>query len=151
MRNFGSNEDHRATLDAYTEQARAAGHERSGAIFMVERFIAIGETEAEAERNLERLATSFGRFMSLYAAGGRRAVPEKDGEFQVAEGVKPGRPALAIAGTPDQIADELQRVIDETGARRLLVETFSHEETHLLATEVMPRIRERNAIEVVPA
>lgn len=149
MRNFGSNEEHRAALDAYTDAASAAGHERSGGNFMVERFIAIGETEAEADRNLDRLATSFGRFMSLYAAGGRRAVPEKDGEFQVAAGAKPGRPALAIAGTPDQIADELQQVIDETGARRLLVETFSHDEARLLATEVMPRIRERNAVGVI--
>src|SRR5690606_22373246 len=132
MRNCGTNEDHRAALDTYTEGASAAGHARSGANFVVERFIAIGEADAEADRNLDRRATSLGRIESLYAAGGGREVPSQDGEFQVAPGPKPGRPALAISGTPDQIVEQLQQVIDETGARRILVETFSHDEARLL-------------------
>ena len=111
---------------------------------MVERFVAIGEDEAQAERNLNRLSTAFGRFIALFSADGRRAVPEKDAEFLVAEGSKDGRPALAMVGTPDQIIDELQQVIDETGARRILIETFSPEETRLFAESVMPVLRERN-------
>jgi hypothetical protein len=38
------------------------GHALSTANVMIERFIAIRETEPEAERNLTRLATAFGRF-----------------------------------------------------------------------------------------
>jgi len=144
MRNFGTNADHREALDLYVETAAAHGYERSGANLMVERFVAIGEDEAQAERNLNRLSTAFGRFIALFSADGRRAVPEKDAEFLVAEGSKDGRPALAMVGTPDQIIDELQQVIDETGARRILIETFSPEETRLFAESVMPVLRERN-------
>lgn len=114
---------------------------------MVERFVAIGTSEAEAERNLGRLSASFGRFISLYSADGRRAVPETDAEFLVAEGAPDSRPALAIAGTPGQIIEELQQVIDETGARRILVETFSFDETRLFAEEVLPILRQTNRID----
>ena len=50
-----------------------------------------------------------------------------------------------MSGTPEQVTGALQQVIDETGARRLLVETFSREEARLLAREVIPVLRERNA------
>ena len=87
---------------------------------------------------------SFGRFLSLFMADGKRAVPATDGEFQLGQGAAKNRPALIVAGTPEQVVDSLQQVIDETGARRLLVETFSPEETRLLAEEVLPVLRERN-------
>ena len=51
------------------------------------------------------------------------------------------RPAIAVAGTPDQIAETLGRALEETGARRLLVETFSREEMQLFAAEVLPALR----------
>jgi alkanesulfonate monooxygenase SsuD/methylene tetrahydromethanopterin reductase-like flavin-dependent oxidoreductase (luciferase family) len=146
MRNFGSDQEHRDALEYYVKIAAENGHSRSGANMMLERFVAIGETEHEAERNLANLARAFGQFVSLYTAGGRRAVPATDGEFHVDGGAGPrNRPALAITGTPDQIVDALQNTIDVTGARRLLIETFSREEARLFAQEVIPVLRERNA------
>jgi alkanesulfonate monooxygenase SsuD/methylene tetrahydromethanopterin reductase-like flavin-dependent oxidoreductase (luciferase family) len=145
MRNFGSNAEHRDALEDYVKVAAGHGYTRSGANMMLERFVAIGETEDEAERNLDRLAGAFGQFLALYTAGGRRAVPAADGEFHVdSAAAGKNRPAIAVSGTPGQIADALQRVIDETGARRLLVETFSREEARLFAREVIPVLKEHN-------
>jgi alkanesulfonate monooxygenase SsuD/methylene tetrahydromethanopterin reductase-like flavin-dependent oxidoreductase (luciferase family) len=112
---------------------------------MLERFVAIGETEEQAERNLATLARAFGQFLSLYTAAGRRAVPATDGEFAVDGGAaRRNRPAIAISGTPGQIVDTPRQTIDETGARRLLVETFTREEARLFAGEVIPVLKERN-------
>ena len=58
---------------------------------------------------------------------------------------KRNRPAIAISGTPDQIVAALKQTIDETGARRLLVETFSREEARLFAREVIPALKARDA------
>jgi len=149
MRNFGSNQDHRDALEDYIEVAAENGYIRSGANMMIERFIAIGETEDQAERNLDRLAWAFRHFLSLYLAGGRRPIPETDSEFHV-EGItdRKSRPVIAVSGTPEQVVGALQQVIDETGARRLLIETFSREEAHLFAREVIPALKERNATAV---
>jgi alkanesulfonate monooxygenase SsuD/methylene tetrahydromethanopterin reductase-like flavin-dependent oxidoreductase (luciferase family) len=146
MRNFGSNAEHRDALEDYVKVAAKNGYVRSGANMMLERFVAIGETEDQAEQNLGRLARAFGQFLSLYRAGGRRAVPEADGEFHVDSGAATkNRPAIAVSGTPGQIVGALQQAIDETGARRLLVETFSRDEARLFAREVIPVLKERNA------
>ncbi|MGH3293859.1 MAG: LLM class flavin-dependent oxidoreductase [Trebonia sp.] len=146
MRNFGTNAEHRDALEDYVKVAAGHGYPRSGANVMLERFVAIGETEDEAERNLGRLAGAFGQFLALYTAGGRRPVPATDAEFHVAgAGAGHNRPAIAVSGTPGQIVDALQQVIDETGARRLLVETFSRAEARLFAREVIPVLKERNA------
>jgi alkanesulfonate monooxygenase SsuD/methylene tetrahydromethanopterin reductase-like flavin-dependent oxidoreductase (luciferase family) len=146
MRNFGSDADHRDALEDYVKVAAESGHARSGANMMIERFVAIGETEDQAERNLEHMVQAFGRFLSLYTAGGRRAVPAKDGEFQASGSpARPGRPAIAVAGPPGQVIDALQQVIDATGARRLLIETFTRDEARLFAREVIPVLKQRNA------
>jgi alkanesulfonate monooxygenase SsuD/methylene tetrahydromethanopterin reductase-like flavin-dependent oxidoreductase (luciferase family) len=100
---------------------------------MIERFVAIAETEEQAERNLDRLAHAFSRFITIFRAGGRR-VPTTDAEVQA-------RPAIAIAGTPEQIVESLRQTLEETGARRLLVETFSPQEMRLFAAEVMPALQ----------
>lgn len=150
MRNFGSNAEHREALDAYLESAAANGFERSGENMMIERFVAIGEDSAQAEQRLSNLSRNFSRFISLYTADGRRAVPATDGEFQVDKGSK-GRPALAVGGTPDEILESLQQTIEESGARRILIETFSREETELFAAEVMPVLRARNSVRVEAA
>ncbi len=145
MRNFGSNAEHRDVLEDYVKIAAEHGYARSGANMMIERFVAIGETDEQAERNLDRLVRAFGQFLSLYTVGGRRSVPATDGEFQAGSGpAGAGRPAIAVSGTPGQIVDALQQVIDETGARRLLVETFSRDEARLFAQEVIPVLKERN-------
>ena len=146
MRNFGAHREHRDALEDYVKVAAERGHTRGGANMMLERFVAIGETEDEAERNLGRLAGAFGQFLALYTGGGRRAVPETDGEFHVDRAAaSQNRPAIAVSGTPGQIVAALQRVIDETGARRLLVETFSRAEARLFAREVIPVLKEQNA------
>jgi alkanesulfonate monooxygenase SsuD/methylene tetrahydromethanopterin reductase-like flavin-dependent oxidoreductase (luciferase family) len=145
MRNFGSNADHRDALDDYVKVAAEHGYARSGANMMLERFVAIGETEEQAERNLDQLARSFGHFLALYVTGGR-TIPATDSEFHV-EGItdRKSRPVIAVSGTPGQIIDALQQAMDETGARRLLVETFSRAEARLFAREVIPVLKERNA------
>ena len=146
MRNFGSDAEHRDALEDYIKIAAGNGYARSGANMMLERFVAIGETEDQAERNLDRLARAFGHFLSLYAAGGRRAAPETDGEFHAdSAAARENRPAIAISGTPDQIIGALQQTIDATGVRRLLVETFSREEARLFAAEVIPVLKQQNA------
>ena len=94
---------------------------------MVERFVAIGRTEADIATRSTGSSPAFGRFLSVFAAGGHRAIPSADGEFQTASPTVQ-RPAILLAGTPDQIVDALQATLDETGARRLLVETFSKDE-----------------------
>jgi alkanesulfonate monooxygenase SsuD/methylene tetrahydromethanopterin reductase-like flavin-dependent oxidoreductase (luciferase family) len=149
MRNFGTDAEHRDALDDYVKVAAEHGHTRSGANLMIERFVAIGETEDQADRNLGGLIRAFGQFLSLYTAGGRRVVPPTDAEFHVDPAAnRKNRPAIALSGIPDQIIDELQQVIDATGARRVLVETFSREETRLFAREVIPALKERNAVAV---
>lgn len=146
MRNFGPNAGHRDALEDYIKVSAEHGYARSGVNLMLERFVAIGETEDEAERNLDRMARAFRHFLSLYIAGGRRAVPATDSEFHV-EGItdRKSRPVIAVSGTPGQVIAALQQVIDETGARRLLVETFSREEARLFAREVIPVLKKRNA------
>ena len=147
MRNFGSNAEHRDALEEYIKVAAEHGYARSGANLMLERFVAIGETADQAERNLVNMVQSFGQFLVLYAAGGTRPIPQNDGEFQVAaDAARKNRPAIAIYGTPDQVIAELQQAIDETGARRLLVETFTRDEASLFAREVIPALRQRNTI-----
>jgi alkanesulfonate monooxygenase SsuD/methylene tetrahydromethanopterin reductase-like flavin-dependent oxidoreductase (luciferase family) len=147
MRNFGSNAGHRDALADYIKVAAEHGYARSGANMMLERFVAIGETEESAEQNLDRMASAFRHFLSLYIADGRRAIPEADSEFHV-EGItdRKSRPVIAVSGTPDQVIAALRQVIDETGARRLLVETFSREEARLFAREVIPVLKEQYAI-----
>jgi len=144
MRNFGDSRQHREAFEHYLTVGAEHGHTLSGANFMVERFVAIGETEEQAEQNLTRLAREFRRFIALYADGGKRPLAIRDGEVMVDHGGPAGaRPAIAVAGTPDQIGESLRRTLEETGARRLLVETFSREEMKLFAAEVLPALRAR--------
>jgi alkanesulfonate monooxygenase SsuD/methylene tetrahydromethanopterin reductase-like flavin-dependent oxidoreductase (luciferase family) len=137
MRNFGEPEQHRRAFEHYVRVGAEHGHVLSGANFMIERFAAIAETEAQAEKNLDRLARSFGRFVTIFRAGGRRALPTTDAEVQA-------RPAIAICGTPDQIAASLKQTLDESGARRLLVETFSPQEMRLFASDVLPALHQND-------
>ena len=102
MRNFGGNAEHRDALEDYVKVAAGHGHARSGANMMLERFVAIGETEDEAERNLGRLAGAFGQFLALYTASGRRAIPETDGDSTstAPPPARTGLPSLSPAPPP---------------------------------------------------
>jgi alkanesulfonate monooxygenase SsuD/methylene tetrahydromethanopterin reductase-like flavin-dependent oxidoreductase (luciferase family) len=51
-------------------------------------------------------------------------------------------PDAVITGTPEQVAAALEHTLASTGARRLMVETFSGEEMRMFAREVMPRVRQ---------
>jgi alkanesulfonate monooxygenase SsuD/methylene tetrahydromethanopterin reductase-like flavin-dependent oxidoreductase (luciferase family) len=145
MRNLGSDAEHRDALKDYIKVAAEHGHNGSGATMMLERFVAIGETEDQAERNLSRLIQAPGQFLSLCTADGGRPVPATHAEFHVDAGVaRSHRPAIAVSGTHDQIVAALQQVIDATGAGRLLVETFSRQEARLFTREVIPVLKQRN-------
>lgn len=147
MRNFGTAEEHRAAFDAYRETATAHGHQPTPGNLMIERFVAVGHDEADVERKVDRLVAAFGRFLSVFIADGRRAIPSTDGEFQAASH-DAHRPAILVAGTPEQIVEALQHTLEETGAGRLLVETFSDDQARLFAAEVMPVLRASNTVAV---
>ena len=149
MRNFGTPADHRDALDHLTAVGREHGHQLTGANCMVERFVAIAETEEEAERKLERMVTSIERFISMYVERGAAPPPTTDGEILVSDGPKGRRPAIAVVGTPDQVRESLLETLEETGARRLVVESFSLEESRLFAEEVLPALHEVTPLEVV--
>ncbi len=133
MRNFGEAHQHRAAFEQYVRVGAEHGRSLSGANFMIERFVAIAETEAQAEHNLDRMARAFNRFITIFRTGGRQ-VPTTDAEEQA-------RPGIAISGTPDQIVASLRQTFEQTGARRLLVETFSPQEMRLFATDVLPALQ----------
>ena len=141
MRNFGDADQHRRAFEHYLAVGAEHGHRLSGANFMIERFVAIGETDEQAEANLARLAREFRRFVSVYAEGGRRRISTTDGEVVLDVSSADARPAIAVAGTPPQIVAILRQALEETGARRLIIETFSREEMRLVAAEVLPALR----------
>jgi alkanesulfonate monooxygenase SsuD/methylene tetrahydromethanopterin reductase-like flavin-dependent oxidoreductase (luciferase family) len=148
MRNHGTAEQHRAALAHLEEVGRQHGHALGGANCMVERFVAIAETEEEAGRNLQRLVASMDRFIAMYVEPTGKPLQTTDGEVIVTETKYGRRPAIAVVGTPDQIREGLLQTLEETGARRLLVETFSPEELRLFAEEVLPALQERAPAEV---
>jgi len=149
MRNFGTTADHRDALEHLTAVGREHGHELTGANCMVERFVAIAETEEQAERNLQRMVTSIERFITMYVERGAMPPPTTDAEVIMSDGPKGRRPAIAVVGTPDQVRDSLLETLEETGARRLVVESFSLEESRLFAEEVLPALHEVRPLEVV--
>jgi alkanesulfonate monooxygenase SsuD/methylene tetrahydromethanopterin reductase-like flavin-dependent oxidoreductase (luciferase family) len=133
MRNFGTNEEHRHALDRYVQVGAEHGHSLSGANVMVERFVAIGETPAEVERNYAKVVSAFKRFFGAFNRGQRHEAIDPEVAVR----------AIAVVGTPDDVTDALRLVLEETGARRLLIETFSREEMRLLARETLPALRTR--------
>jgi alkanesulfonate monooxygenase SsuD/methylene tetrahydromethanopterin reductase-like flavin-dependent oxidoreductase (luciferase family) len=133
MRNFGSNEDHRQALELYVRVGAEHGHSLSGANMMIEKFVAIGETRDEVRRNYEHVLTAFRRFFGAFNRGQRHEAVDPELAVQ----------AFSIVGTPDEVTEGLKLVVDETGARRILVETFSPGEMRLFASEVLPALQER--------
>src|SRR5947209_1654203 len=91
FRNVGSDEEHRLALERYLEIGRRGGYAVSGANFMIERFVFIGETEEEARANPARTNANFARFMRNLSA---------DGRFTLAPSVSPGASPEGPAGPP---------------------------------------------------
>ncbi len=143
MRNFAPDPVHREALDHLVAVSAEHGFERSGADMLVERFIAIGRTPEEVDRNLDGMTRSIGQFLSLYTSNGRE-LPKNDGEFAMDESAPRARPAIALSGTPDELVEQLQETIDVTGSRRIMIETFSDDQAVLFAEEVIPALRARN-------
>jgi alkanesulfonate monooxygenase SsuD/methylene tetrahydromethanopterin reductase-like flavin-dependent oxidoreductase (luciferase family) len=148
MRNHGTVDQHRAALAHLEEVGREHGHGLGGANCMVERFVAIAETEEEAGHNLRRMVASMDRFIAMYLEPGGKPLETTDGEVIVTETRFGRRPAIAVVGTPDQVREGLLQTLEETGARRLLVETFSPQELRLFAEEVLPALQDRAPAEV---
>jgi alkanesulfonate monooxygenase SsuD/methylene tetrahydromethanopterin reductase-like flavin-dependent oxidoreductase (luciferase family) len=138
MRNFGTNDEHREAFERYVRVGAKHGHSLSGVNLMVERFVAIGETPEEVHRNYEHVVTSFKRFFGAFNRGQRHEAVSPELAVQ----------AISAVGTPDEVTEGLGRLIEETGARRILVETFSPAEMRLLAREVVPALRLRNQNQV---
>ncbi|WP_040865354.1 LLM class flavin-dependent oxidoreductase [Nocardia exalbida] len=126
LRNFGDNQTHRAAFDRYLRESDRAGYSRSGANFMVSQFVCLGATETEAEQSRERL-------LEVFSGLTRPTGPVTD------SAAAPHPPI--VCGTPDQVLDTLQRTVIETGARRLMIEAISRDETRVFAKEVLPALR----------
>jgi len=102
-------------------------------------FFVVAEGTARVEARGERLGT-----ISRGGLGGSLTILwTSSGAFCASKG---RRPAIAVVGTPDQVRESLLQAIEETGARRLVVESFSAEESRLLATEVLPALHEAAAV-----
>jgi len=143
FRNVGTDEEHRTALEHYISVGREHGYQLSGANFMIERFIFIGETEEIARRNFERTAVNFARFRQHLSAGGRFTLPPSTISARSEGPATSGPPPDAVViGTPDQVRAALNQTLANTGARRLMVETFSGDEMRLFAREVMPSLRQ---------
>ena len=150
FRNVGSDAEHRAALERYVSVGHEHGYALSGSNFMVERFIFIGESERAAQLNFERTCVNFGRFQKSLSGNGRFTLPpsvqSSDGQQPAASAPVGPPPDAVVTGTPDQVAAALEQTLVSTGARRLMVETFSGDEMRLFAREVMPRVRRMTPI-----
>jgi alkanesulfonate monooxygenase SsuD/methylene tetrahydromethanopterin reductase-like flavin-dependent oxidoreductase (luciferase family) len=121
----------------YTDAAHQAGHERSGANFMVIVSLIIAPTDAEAQRLQQRaLEVSWEAMMA-------RNLPLEEAEFY--------RPVFggAIVGSPQTVLDQLGPAFESTGSRRLnlvfrlraMPEDVARQTQYLFATEIMPQLR----------
>ncbi|MEV6060806.1 LLM class flavin-dependent oxidoreductase [Nocardia asteroides] len=136
LRNFGDTLAHRAAFDRYVAESARAGHLRTGANFMVSQFVCLGATEPDARRSEERL-------LSIFSGLGRPTGP-------VTNTAAAPRPPI-VCGTPDQVLADLRRILTETGARRLMIEAITIEETRLFAKHVLPGLRAIPATEPLRA
>jgi alkanesulfonate monooxygenase SsuD/methylene tetrahydromethanopterin reductase-like flavin-dependent oxidoreductase (luciferase family) len=143
FRNVGSDEEHRIALERYIEVGARRGFALSGANFMVERFVFVGETESEARANFTRTSHLFERFHANLSANGRFTLPPSVNGSTAAPAGPP--PDAVVVGTPEMVCAALEGTLAATGARRLMVEVFSWPELDLFASQVMPRVRASGA------
>lgn len=131
-------------LKCYLEAAHEAGHDRSGANFMVIVSVIIAPTDAEAQR-LQAHATDV-----AWDAMMRRRLPLEEAEFY--------RPVFggAIVGSPQTVLDQLGPAFEASGSRRLnlvlrlrgMPEAVGRQTQELFATEVMPSLRHLSTVAV---
>lgn len=125
LRNFGDNATHRAAFEHYKSAAADAHFERSGSDFMLSQFVCIGATSAEAEASKERLLAIFNGVARPTGPAALETAPQ---------------PPI-VCGTPQEVLAALRNTMQETGARRLMIEAITIEETRLFAREVLPALQ----------
>jgi alkanesulfonate monooxygenase SsuD/methylene tetrahydromethanopterin reductase-like flavin-dependent oxidoreductase (luciferase family) len=124
-------------LKLYLDAAHEAGHERSGANFMVIVSLIIAPTDTEAKRIQDQaMEVAWDAMM-------HRSLPLEEAEFY--------HPVFggAIIGSPQTVLEQLGPAFEATGARRLnlvwrlrgLPEPVGRQTQHLFCTEVMPHLR----------
>jgi alkanesulfonate monooxygenase SsuD/methylene tetrahydromethanopterin reductase-like flavin-dependent oxidoreductase (luciferase family) len=128
----------------YVDAAHRAGHERSGANFMVIVSLIIAPTDAEAQQ-FQAQATEV-----AWEAMMRRQLPLEEAEFY--------RPVFggAIVGSPQTVLDQLAPAFEASGSRRLnlvvrlrsMPEPVARQTQHLFATEVLPSLRRLSPVTV---
>jgi alkanesulfonate monooxygenase SsuD/methylene tetrahydromethanopterin reductase-like flavin-dependent oxidoreductase (luciferase family) len=128
----------------YVDAAHRAGHERSGANFMVIVSLIIAPTDAEAKRLQQRALDVAWDAMS------RRDLPLEEKEFY--------HPVFggAIVGSPQTVLDQLAPALEASGSRRLnlvirlrsMPEDVARQTQHLFATELMPTLRHLSVVPV---
>ena len=131
-------------LKRYVDAAHGAGHQRSGANFMVIVSVIIAPTDAEAEQS-QRTALDV-----AWDAMSRRSLPLEEAEFY--------HPVFggAIVGSPQTVLDQLGPALEASGSRRLnlvlrlrgMPEPVARQTQHLFATEVMPSLRHLSVVTV---
>lgn len=131
--------DDRRALDLYVSEAEQAGHARSGANFGVLIKVVCAPTDREAQLITERHRQALDE--PLVTKGLKEAADA--GKLVV------GGFADPIAGSPQTVLEQLARVIQGTGAQRLLLGIrlrgipgeASRQSQRLLAEEVFPELR----------
>jgi len=137
MRNVGDVASHRAAVEHYIAHGRKHGRQLSGDNVMIERFVSVGATRAEADANMDRSGARLSQLLQVLTAGGRWT-PPGNAEHGVTTS---GRPVLAMSGTPDTLIGDIRALLEETGARQLMVAILDDDELRFLAKEVLPHIR----------
>jgi alkanesulfonate monooxygenase SsuD/methylene tetrahydromethanopterin reductase-like flavin-dependent oxidoreductase (luciferase family) len=130
--------DGAGTFERYVEAAQAAGHQPSGANYMVTTSIIIAPTDAEAIKSQTRAQEV------AWDAMIRRGLPEPEAEAYL--------PVFggAIVGSPQTVLDQLSEGLLATRARRLALairlrgipEQVARQTQRLFASEVMPHLRD---------
>ena len=129
--------DAAGTLGRYVEAGQAAGHQLSGANYMVTTSVIIAPSDSEAGKAQARAAEIAWETMI------RRGLPKPEAEafLPVFGG--------AVVGSPQTVLDQLSEGLRATGARRLnlvlrlrgIPEEVARQTQRLFAEEVMPHLR----------
>jgi alkanesulfonate monooxygenase SsuD/methylene tetrahydromethanopterin reductase-like flavin-dependent oxidoreductase (luciferase family) len=126
-------------FERYLEAGRKAGHELSGSNYMVVASVIIAPTDQEARRIAERNRQIMINTFEL--RGYKKDSPDLVATLPFFSG--------AVVGSPGAVRDQLIYLLNNTRARRLIVNTrfrgipseASRQTQRLFATEVMPHLR----------